>query len=170
MNGSRKKVIPGSASKPQPPKKPGAGTWLGFACALVIAFAWGHSSNSPSTLAASAAPASSPEKQSSTTEAATPAGFSDAAQSGSSEATFDGDDGDDGDDGATIDDGQGSGEDATACDDDSYLSSDGDCVHRPVAAATAPEGASAQCNDGTYSFSEHRRGTCSHHGGVADWL
>jgi hypothetical protein len=24
--------------------------------------------------------------------------------------------------------------------------------------------------DGTYSFSQSRRGTCSHHGGVAKWL
>lgn len=29
---------------------------------------------------------------------------------------------------------------------------------------------SAICRDGTYSFSAHRRGTCSHHGGVARWL
>lgn len=56
------------------------------------------------------------------------------------------------------------------CDDDSYVNSDGHCVHNPVAATTAPDGASAQCNDGTYSFSEHRRGTCIHHGGVAEWL
>ncbi|MGX1758146.1 DUF3761 domain-containing protein [Streptomyces lydicus] len=34
----------------------------------------------------------------------------------------------------------------------------------------APAGASAQCNDGTYSYSAHRRGTCSHHHGVAVWL
>jgi uncharacterized protein YraI len=34
----------------------------------------------------------------------------------------------------------------------------------------APAGASAQCRDGTYSFSMSRRGTCSHHGGVARWL
>ena len=33
-----------------------------------------------------------------------------------------------------------------------------------------PAGASAQCRDGTYSFSRTRRGTCSHHGGVARWL
>ena len=26
------------------------------------------------------------------------------------------------------------------------------------------------CGDSTYSFSQHRRGTCSHHGGVATWL
>ena len=35
---------------------------------------------------------------------------------------------------------------------------------------TYPAGASAICNDGTYSFSAHRRGTCSHHGGVKVWL
>lgn len=34
----------------------------------------------------------------------------------------------------------------------------------------APGGATAQCSDGTYSFSAHRSGTCSHHGGVATWL
>ena len=33
-----------------------------------------------------------------------------------------------------------------------------------------PSGASAECRDGTYSFSMSRRGTCSHHGGVARWL
>ncbi|BCK72615.1 hypothetical protein Srufu_065680 [Streptomyces libani subsp. rufus] len=36
--------------------------------------------------------------------------------------------------------------------------------------AQAPAGASARCNDGTYSYSAHRRGTCSHHHGVAVWL
>lgn len=33
-----------------------------------------------------------------------------------------------------------------------------------------PEGATALCSNGTYSWSENRRGTCSHHGGVAQWL
>ncbi len=33
-----------------------------------------------------------------------------------------------------------------------------------------PAGATARCKDGTYSFSATRSGTCSHHGGVADWL
>ena len=28
----------------------------------------------------------------------------------------------------------------------------------------------AVCNDGTYSYSQNRRGTCSHHGGVRRWL
>ncbi|MGN6445408.1 GmrSD restriction endonuclease domain-containing protein [Amnibacterium sp.] len=34
----------------------------------------------------------------------------------------------------------------------------------------SPAGATARCRDGSYSFSAHRRGTCSHHGGVAVWL
>jgi hypothetical protein len=33
-----------------------------------------------------------------------------------------------------------------------------------------PPGASALCADGSYSYSANRRGTCSHHGGVAQWL
>jgi hypothetical protein len=37
-------------------------------------------------------------------------------------------------------------------------------------APPAPAGATALCNDGTYSFSQHRSGTCSHHGGVREWL
>jgi hypothetical protein len=40
----------------------------------------------------------------------------------------------------------------------------------PAAKAAAPPGATALCRDGTYSFSQHRSGTCSHHGGVARWL
>ena len=30
-------------------------------------------------------------------------------------------------------------------------------------------GATAKCRDGSLSYSAHRRGTCSHHGGVAVW-
>jgi hypothetical protein len=52
---------------------------------------------------------------------------------------------------------------------DTYTNVSGHHVHRPVYAAQAPRGASAQCRDGSYSFSEHARGTCSHHGGVASW-
>src|SRR5439155_18767336 len=37
-------------------------------------------------------------------------------------------------------------------------------------AAPPPPGATARCVDGTYSFSQHHSGTCSHHGGVAVWL
>jgi hypothetical protein len=35
---------------------------------------------------------------------------------------------------------------------------------------SAPGGATAVCRDGSYSYSLHHRGTCSHHGGVAQWL
>ena len=33
-----------------------------------------------------------------------------------------------------------------------------------------PRGATARCKDGSYSQSRSRRGTCSQHGGVKDWL
>ena len=56
------------------------------------------------------------------------------------------------------------------CSADSYVNSRGKCVHRPVRADRAPAGATARCRDGTYSFSQSRRGTCSRHGGVAQWL
>ena len=36
--------------------------------------------------------------------------------------------------------------------------------------AAPPPGATAKCRDGSYSFSQHHSGTCSHHGGVAVWL
>jgi hypothetical protein len=56
------------------------------------------------------------------------------------------------------------------CAADEYRNVDGVCVHRPESADQPPAGATAQCNDGTYSFSQHRSGTCSHHGGVRRWL
>lgn len=56
------------------------------------------------------------------------------------------------------------------CGSDSYLNVSGHCVHRPLHANSGPLGAIARCRDGAYSFSEHRRGTCSHHGGIAKWL
>lgn len=51
----------------------------------------------------------------------------------------------------------------------SYVNVDGVRVQSPVFSDTRPAGASARCRDGSYSFSLHRRGTCSHHGGVAEW-
>ena len=53
-----------------------------------------------------------------------------------------------------------------------YVNSRGEWVPSPVRTPndSPPAGASARCRDGTYSFSRSRRGTCSHHGGVADWL
>ena len=40
----------------------------------------------------------------------------------------------------------------------------------PGAVRVPPRGATAVCADGTYSFSQTRSGTCSHHGGVGRWL
>ena len=53
-----------------------------------------------------------------------------------------------------------------------YRNSDGVIVHSPAHTNTGatPPGASARCRDGSYSFSTHRSGTCSHHGGVAIWI
>lgn len=54
---------------------------------------------------------------------------------------------------------------------DYYTNSEGVRVHRPTFSdGGPPAGATAQCRDGSYSFSLHRNGTCSHHGGVAKWL
>lgn len=54
------------------------------------------------------------------------------------------------------------------CDAGTYVNSSGHTVCRP--SKTEANGASAVCRDGSSSFSEHRRGTCSHHGGVDRWL
>ena len=51
-----------------------------------------------------------------------------------------------------------------------YSNSAGQRVQSPTYYPSAPQGASARCVDGTYSFSRNRRGTCSHHGGVVQWL
>lgn len=51
-----------------------------------------------------------------------------------------------------------------------YTNSRGQRVQSPTHYNSTPAGATALCNDGTYSFSRSRRGTCSHHGGVARWL
>ena len=59
---------------------------------------------------------------------------------------------------------------APTCTNGTYVNSAGNTVCRPEVSATAPSGATAKCVDGTYSFSQSRRGTCSSHGGVAEWL
>ena len=53
-----------------------------------------------------------------------------------------------------------------------YKNKAGQEVHSPAKSVEdkVPAGASAKCRDGSYSFSQHRSGTCSHHGGVAIWL
>lgn len=50
-----------------------------------------------------------------------------------------------------------------------YENTYGNTVQSPTQYDSRPAGASARCGDGTYSFSQSRRGTCSHHGGVAEW-
>lgn len=42
-------------------------------------------------------------------------------------------------------------------------------LDRPAQEISPGNGATARCVDGTYSYSANRRGTCSHHGGVAEW-
>ncbi len=57
------------------------------------------------------------------------------------------------------------------CPNGTYVNSDGVEVCRPYSSPTGPPaGATARCKDGSYSFSTHRSGTCSGHGGVAEWL
>jgi hypothetical protein len=48
-----------------------------------------------------------------------------------------------------------------------YTNVDGNQVESPDSNTA---GATALCNDGSYSHSEHRSGTCSDHGGVQQWL
>ncbi|HVX23908.1 MAG TPA: DUF3761 domain-containing protein [Candidatus Saccharimonadales bacterium] len=56
------------------------------------------------------------------------------------------------------------------CPNGTYVNSAGNTVCSPYSSPSAPAGATAQCGDGSYSFSQSRSGTCSHHGGVATWL
>ncbi|WP_215731660.1 DUF3761 domain-containing protein [Bizionia saleffrena] len=51
-----------------------------------------------------------------------------------------------------------------------YTNTNGYKVQSPTNYNSQPSGATALCNDGTYSFSRNRRGTCSGHGGVRKWL
>lgn len=54
-----------------------------------------------------------------------------------------------------------------------YTNSAGHVVPRPCGDwhnSGPPQGATAKCRDGTYGFSEHHSGTCSGHGGVAEFL
>jgi hypothetical protein len=56
------------------------------------------------------------------------------------------------------------------CTNGTYVNAAGNTVCSPEESPREPAGATAECADGTYSFSESRSGTCSHHGGVAQWL
>lgn len=55
----------------------------------------------------------------------------------------------------------------SSSDNHGYINVDNEYIPSP---SLNPQGASAQCRDGSYSYSTHRQGTCSHHGGVAEWL
>ncbi|GAA1885039.1 hypothetical protein GCM10009753_11550 [Streptantibioticus ferralitis] len=48
------------------------------------------------------------------------------------------------------------------------------CAHHTTGVcapwARHPRGATAQCKDGTFSYSAHFSGTCSHHRGVRYWF
>jgi hypothetical protein len=52
----------------------------------------------------------------------------------------------------------------TTCPHDCYINQDGKSVHPPARDHNGqPLGATALCRDGTFSFSQHTTGTCSHH-------
>src|SRR5437867_8038513 len=53
-----------------------------------------------------------------------------------------------------------------------YVSVDGEWVPSPTRTADGQprQGAAAKCRDGAFSFSRHRQGTGSRHGGLGVWL
>ncbi|WP_082977047.1 DUF3761 domain-containing protein [Mycobacterium sp. 852002-50816_SCH5313054-b] len=53
-----------------------------------------------------------------------------------------------------------------------YTAVSGDCVSYPQQGGPQPSNATAQCADGSWSFSEHPHssGTCHGHGGVQRYL
>lgn len=53
-----------------------------------------------------------------------------------------------------------------------YTAASGDCVPYPQKGGPQPPNATAQCADGSWSFSEHPHasGTCHGHGGVQQYL
>jgi len=51
-----------------------------------------------------------------------------------------------------------------------YINTKGNYVPSPRKSNKQPNGATAKCRDGSWSFSQSRRGTCSGHGGVSSWL
>jgi Protein of unknown function (DUF3761) len=55
---------------------------------------------------------------------------------------------------------------AYSCNDNHYVNSSGHIVHSP-SCSEEHDKRIAECRDGSVSYSEHHRGTCSHHGGVA---
>jgi hypothetical protein len=155
------------------PKRPN-GAWFAIILVLMVAYGVAHSSGSNSS-ARPVATGPASDLNSLADESATRS-YSDygSASQASDAASVPGDSGAES---ASSDDDESSVSDALddatywgGCSGDYYENSDGICVHRPVDVDEAPSGATAQCNDGTYSFSQHHSGTCSHHGGVSEWL
>ncbi len=67
--------------------------------------------------------------------------------------------------------GSGGSVSGSSCRSGSYRNVDGDCIPGPSSdPGLLPGGPTAICRDGTNSYSQHRSGTCSHHGGMARWL
>ncbi|WP_453978469.1 DUF3761 domain-containing protein [Brevundimonas sp. Marseille-Q4549] len=70
---------------------------------------------------------------------------------------------------------------AQSCGSGYYRNTAGSCISSPrrphsgtaqglLSGSSITSGATARCQDGTYSYSQSRRGRCSGHGGVAKWL
>jgi len=57
---------------------------------------------------------------------------------------------------------------AYSCNNNYYVNSSGHVLHSP-SCGEEQQKHTAECRDGSVSFSEHHRGTCSYHGGVARW-
>jgi hypothetical protein len=58
---------------------------------------------------------------------------------------------------------------AYQCNSLHYLNSSGHDIHSPSCDSQHLNHVTAHCGDGSISSSEHHRGTCSHHHGVAYW-
>lgn len=57
---------------------------------------------------------------------------------------------------------------SASCNDNHYVNSSGHLVHSP-SYGEEDEKRTAECRDGSVSYSEHNRATCAYHGGVAQW-
>jgi hypothetical protein len=58
---------------------------------------------------------------------------------------------------------------AYQCNNRHYVNSNGVLVHSPSCGRASEGHETAICRDGSHSYSMHHRGTCSYHGGVAQW-
>jgi Protein of unknown function (DUF3761) len=58
---------------------------------------------------------------------------------------------------------------AYQCNNRHYVNSSGVLVHSPSCGKRSEGHETAICRDGSHSYSMHRSGTCSRHGGVARW-